>query len=526
MIPERFANSPNYKWFATATVILGMMGSVLSSTMVNVAIPDVMGAYGIGQDQAHWMSTAMLAAMPVMMLTNGWFVNNFGARNTYVGACVVFCVVSLIGQFIPNFYGLVAVRTIQGGCAGLLQPLTMTVIFPLFDEDQRGKAMGIYGMGFILGPALGPSFGGLIVDHLHWQDIFGWSIPLMVIAALMGLRYLPGKPPDAPRTRLNWLSLIVVAIAMGTFLTAISNGRREGWTSPIIFTLFFIAAVCMLAFIVIELTTRAPLLEMRLFSDRRFTLSVIVGSMFGAGMFGSLYLLPIFAQQVLDYSAFKAGLLLMITGLLMMPTFPIGGRLAQSPRSGLPISLGMLMFGISSLILAGADINSAFWFVALWAAFGRVGLSIAMPSLQTGALRGLSNDLLPYGAGTMNFVRMSGAAIGTNVIALSVETRLTYHADHLTSTQTAANPVTRDLLDKVVDLLREQGVSALEEVPLATQYLGRVIVEQANTLAYQDGFTLLAIGFFLAALSALALAGDPTRKRFPVPSAAPTPVSS
>ena len=136
------------------------MGSVLSSTMVNVAIPDVMGAYGIGQDQAHWMSTAMLAAMPVMMLTNGWFVNNFGARNTYVGACVVFCIASLIGQFIPNYYGLVAVRTVQGACAGLLQPLTMTVIFPLFDERQRGRAMGIYGMGFILGPSLGPVFWG------------------------------------------------------------------------------------------------------------------------------------------------------------------------------------------------------------------------------------------------------------------------------------------------------------------------------------------------------------------------------
>ena len=489
-----------------------MMGSVLSSTMINVAIPDVMGAYGIGQDQAHWMSTAMLAAMPVMMLTNGWFVNNFGARNTYVGACVVFCIASLIGQFIPNYYGLVAVRTVQGACAGLLQPLTMTVIFPLFDERQRGRAMGIYGMGFILGPSLGPVLGGFIVDHLHWQDIFGWSIPLMLLATIMGLRYLPARAPDAPRTRLNWLSLVLVAVAIATFLSAISNARRDGWNSPLIFWLFFTAATCFLLFLVVELVTRAPLLEMRLFSERTFTIAVVVGSIFGAGMFGSLYILPIFAQQVLNYSAFEAGLLL-ITGLMMVPAFPIGGRLAESPRCGLPIALGMVMFGVSSLMLAGADIQSAFWFVALWATFGRIGLSIAMPSLQTGALRHLSADLLPYGAGTMNFVRMTGAALGTNIVAITVENRLVHHADHLASTQTANNSTTADLVTKIIVLLQEQGVGILEEIPLATRYLERVIIEQANTLAYQDGFTLLAIGFFLAAISALALAGNLERAK-------------
>ena len=168
------SESPNYKWFVTATVMLGMMATVMSSTMLNVAIPNIMGTYGIGQDEAHWMSTATLAAMPVMMLMNGWFVNNFGSRATYVGACVVFCVVSAIGQFMPDYYGLVVVRAIQGACTGLLQPLTMTVMFPLFSLEERGRAMGIYGMGFILGPALGPTFGGLIVDHAHWRDVFGW----------------------------------------------------------------------------------------------------------------------------------------------------------------------------------------------------------------------------------------------------------------------------------------------------------------------------------------------------------------
>ncbi|MBT6278209.1 MAG: DHA2 family efflux MFS transporter permease subunit [Chromatiales bacterium] len=520
-IPPQFANSPNYKWLATATVILGMLSSVLSSTMVNVAIPDIMGTYGIGQDQAHWMSTATLAAMPVMMLMNGWFVNNFGARKTYVGACVIFCIASLIGQFMPYYYGLVVVRVIQGACAGLLQPLTMTVMFPLFPADQRGKAMGIYGMGFILGPALGPTVGGIIVDSWHWRDIFGASIPLMLVAVFMGLRYLPPRLSTAQPVRLNWLSLSLIAVAMATFLTAISNGSRLGWGSTQTFGMFFTAACCLCGFLWVEFTTNAPLLQMRLFSSRAFSISVLVGFMFGAGMFGSLYVLPVFTQTVMGYSASKAGLLLMFTGLMMIPTFPIGGRLAQQPRPGLPISLGMLMFGGSSLALATADTNSAFWFVALWATFGRVGLSFAMPSLQTGALRELSPELLPYGAGTMNFLRMTGAAIGTNVLAIILDNRLIYHADYLASTQLDTNTQSKELLDQIGTMLIDHGITAAERGPMAMHYLSQIVVAQANSLAFKDGFIVLAGGFLMAAVSALALAGKPRS----VPVVAPPPTS-
>ncbi len=295
---------------------------------------------------------------------------------------------------------------------------------------------------------------------------------------------------------------------MGTFLTAISSGSRFGWTSPYIFTLFFTAACCLAAFLLVEFTTATPLLQMRLFRIRTFTISVIVGFIFGAGMFGSLYVLPIFAQTVLGYTAFKAGLLLMITGLMMIPTFPIGGRLAQQPRSGIPIAIGMLMFGGSSIALAGADANAAFWFVAAWATFGRIGLSIAMPSLQTGAMRELPAELLPYGVGTMNFVRMTGAA-GTNALAIVLDHRLIHHADALAATQTDGNGYTQDLLQQVAALLIDYGITAAERMPMAVEYLSRVIVVQANSLAFRDGFTLLAFGFLLAALSALALAGKP-----------------
>ena len=229
------------------------------------------------------------------------------------------------------------------------------------------------------------------------------------------------------------------------------------------------------------------------------------------GMFGSLYVLPIYAQTVLEYTAVKAGLLLMVTGFMQLPAYPLGGRLAQHERLGYAICAGMMFFAISSVILATTDTNSGFWFIAFWAAFGRIGLGVALPSLQNAALRDLPPDLTPYGAGTMSFVRMTGAAIGTNVLALALDHRAAYHSVHLAATQTQTNPVTADLLQRVGELLTFQGVGPIEQGALALNYLGRVVAAQAQALAFQDGFMLLAVGFFVAAVSALALARKPGR---------------
>ena len=503
-IPAFLVGKSWYKWVATATVILGMMGSVLSSTMVNIAIPNIMGAYGIGQDEAHWMATAFFTTMPTFMLLNGWFVQSLGQRGAFLLAVSVFALASLVGQFMPDYYGLVVVRAVQGACAGLLQPLTMTVMFPLFPPEQRGRAMGIYGMGFILGPSFGPTVGGFIVDYLHWRDVFGCSIPLMFAAFVMGLT-LPGRKPDAVRPKLNWISLASISSAMICFLVGISNAPRYGWDAPNVFGFLFFAACAFTTFIATEVTTKHPLLEVRLFAIRSFTISMLVAFIFGFGMFGSFYILPLFTQTVLDYTAIKAGMVMMLSGLIMVPIFPVGGRLAQSAPPGTPIVFGMALFAGTSFVLSGATIDSSFWFVVMWAAFGRIGLGVALPALQAGSLRDVPAELLAYGAGTLNFVRMTGAAIGTNGLALFLDNRLEYHADHLATTQTDTNSQTASVLAKVASLLESEGIGDAERMPLAMNYLGRMLSSQANDLAFQDGFVVLGTGFTLASLSALLL---------------------
>ena len=499
------------KWSATLTVMIGMMTTILSSTMINVAIPDIMGAFGVGQDRAQWMSSGFLAAMTCLMLLNAWFVQNLGVRNTFTLAIVVFSAASIYGQTAADFNVVVACRVIQGACAGLLQPLAMTVIYASFPPKERGMAMGIFGMGVVFGPAIGPTIGGIIVDNADWRFVFTAALPITGIAGLLGMRFLPGRDDSLPRVNLNWISFALVCIAVATLLTGIANGQRQGWGSVYVNTYLLVAFLAAAGFIMVESRTANPIIQVRLFADRTFAISAIVAFMFGVGMFGSFYIVPIFVQTILGFTATKAGMMLMVAGIGLLVVFPIAGRLAGQVAPGYPIATGMCLFGVSSFALAGATVDSSFWFLAAWSAFGRVGLGLITPSLNTGALAAIRPDLVPYGAGGLNFIRMLGGALGVNVLAVILEQRTELHTVAFKATQTSANSQTQELLRHVYEVLAQQGIVAIDATRIAMAYLGRTVNAKASMLAFQDGFMILGLSFTGAALAALLLTRKPGR---------------
>ena len=493
------------KWLATIAVNLCQMAAVLASTMVNVAIPDIMGAFGVGQDTAHWLSTGFLSAMTVCMLLSAWLIARIGPRRTLLLAAGVFTIASFLGQTGTNIEMVILARVLQGASAGLLQPLALTVIYAVFPPEERGRAMGIFGMGVVLGPALGPTLGGLIVDDSSWRYVFTGAVPVMLIGAALSFSALPHRIPNVGRGRFNWLSFALIAVAVASFLTSLSNGQRLGWSSEEIVLGFLLAALAGLAFVVWEMLSANPLLQVRLFANSMFALSSIVGFIFGAGMFGSIYILPLFVRTVQEFTATKAGLLLMPAGLILMAVFPLAGRLAQHVPARGPVVAGLVLFGFSSLLLGDVDVNTAFWTLAGLTIVGRVGLGLIMPSLSLHGLRTLAPDLLPYGAGTMNFIRMLGAATGVNTVSVVLDRQTDSYREQLMHTQTADNPITRELLYRLNELLDQAGLSGLDRLATTMGYLRRLIEAQANALAHQDGFVLIGLIFLVGILPALLL---------------------
>ena len=493
---------------ATITVSLGMIASIMASTMVNVAIADIMGAYGVGQDRVHWLVTGFLSATTVCMLLNAWFVVNLGARNTFILASVLFTAASILGQVAPNFETVVVARVAQGACAGLIQPLGLNVIFQAFSRAERGKAMGMFGFGVMVGPALGPIIGGAIVDVVDWHFVFTGAIPFMALGAVMATRYLPGRDANVARMPLNWVSFLLVAGAVGFVLNGISSGQRSGWGSTTVLSLFLAAALAAIAFIEVESRTKRPLLNLKLFTHRSFTVTSLVAFVFGAGMFGTFYLMPIFVRTIQGYTGTKTGLLLLIANLPSFVVFPIAGWIAQRVRPVYPIAAGMLMFGLSALALSRVDVNTSFAYMAGWNALGMTALALVMPALSSAALQDLDAELLPFGAGTMTFIRMLGGAMGVGCLAIILEMRMLFHSDAITATQDAESGTTGGLLSSVVDLLARGGVSAAEQWPYAYIYLGEMIAAHADSMAFRDGYLVLAVAFAVATLCALTLAGS------------------
>jgi EmrB/QacA subfamily drug resistance transporter len=503
---------PRYRWFATVTVMLGTISAILTTTTVNVAIPDIMGAFGIGQDRAQWLSTGALAAMTVGMLLNAWLIARYGQRRTFIGALLVFIAALLVAGMAPNESVLIGCRVVQGAIAGILQPLSMYTLFRVFPPNQRGTAMGLFGMSVILGPALGPTVGGVMIEHFNWRYIFFIAAPFASLGMLLGSIFMPQREESAARTRFDWTGFALISTALACLLTALSNGQREGWHSDYILTVFAISAMAGIGFLLWELHTPQPLVDLRVLANGPFTCAATVACMFGMGLFGSVYLVPLFVQTVQGYTAYTSGLLLMPAGLMMGLFMPLGGWMSdRMPARTLVIS-GLVCFVLSAYWLAQVDVNSGFWTVAWAVVLSRIGLALIKPSLSVTALRSLRPELLSQGAGMINFARQLGGAFGVNLLSVTLDRRTFFHSDAMTSLQTAANSGTTELLRQLKMLLGQGGLPPELQSSAALHYLGQVVYAQAYTMGFRDSFLLVAIIFTVGFIPAWIMGRAVARK--------------
>jgi DHA2 family multidrug resistance protein len=491
-----------YRWLATATVMMGTVSAMITTTIVNVALPDIMGAFGIGQDRVQWLSTGNLAAMTVGMLVNAWLIHSFGQRKTFMVALSIFVGSLAVAGLAPNDSVLIMARIVQGSIAGMLQPFAMYTIFRVFPADQRGMAMGFFGMSVLLGPALGPSLGGLIIEQFNWRYIFYIAMPLCIAAILVGSVFLPEREETGPRMRFDWVGFVLMTVSLACLLTGLSNGQREGWQSGFVLSLIAIALSGGTAFLWWELRTDFPLVNLRVFKNVSFSAAAAVACIFGIGLFGSTYLVPLYVQTVQHFTPLSSGLLLMPAGIIMGLTMPIAGYLSDRIAARNMVIAGLLCFGISSFWLAQVDANMAFWSMAWAVVFSRIGLAIMKPSLNVAALRALRPEHLSQGAGMINFARQLGGAFGVNLLSITLDRRTFFHSDTLTATQTAGNSATAELLRTIQGLLARAGIPDEMQMAGAMNYLGRVIHAQAYTMGFRDSFLVVALIFAFALIPA------------------------
>ncbi|MBR1040602.1 DHA2 family efflux MFS transporter permease subunit [Bradyrhizobium viridifuturi] len=507
---EQFGSS--YRWLATATVMLGTIATTATATIVNVAMGDIMGAFGLGQDQVQWLSTGFLAAMTATMLMTAWALDRLGFRNTFIGALTIFVAGCILGATSRSGAEVILARVLQGGASGIIQPLAMVVMSQVFPPEQRGKAMGIYGVGIVLAPALGPTAGGILVDQYDWRDVFLVVVPFCVAGMGMASVTLPGlgRAENRQHQKFDAVGFALLVIALVAVLTGLSNGQREGWDSDFVLSMFATATVSTIAFIGFELHTPHPLLSLHVFAVGRFSAGCAVAFALGAGIYGSTYVVPLFVQSVQGYTPTRSGLLLMPAGFILALVFPIAGQLSDRLPPHIPIMTGLALFGLSCWFSGGVDVDTSFWTLALLVMLGRVGLGVMLPALNAGALRALPRDRLAQGSGSLNFVRQLGGAFGVNLLSVLIDRRTAFHGDALAQALTPANSAGIEALTRLSILFSHWGNPFGNRLPTGIHpgsmgFLETVLVSKARLIAYQDSFYVVALVFFLAIIPAFAM---------------------
>ncbi len=421
-----------YRWRVLLTVMIGSIASVMSSTIVNVAVPDLMQHFHIGQERAQWVAAGFMAAMTLSMLPTPWLLARLGYRHAYVGAVALLMAGGIVGGLAQQFELVLAMRVAEGLAAGVLQTIPAIIILRAFDEGQRGRALGIFGFGVVLAPAIGPSVGGVLVEHFGWRSIFFFIVPFAIAAIVLARRYLPVSAPGggAPAGRrgapLDVVGLVLAAVGVVGLLNGLVHLHDKSGHSAAV--LIGVGVIAIALFLWQQSRSDRALLQLRLFKSRPFTMASLVAFIYGMALFGSTYLVPVFLQTALHYQPSAAGAALLPAGLVLALTIPIAGRLADRFPPRLLVTGGLALLAGSFALMATVGAATALWLLMAWAVVGRIGLGFVLPSLMLSAVPGLDAQASSHAASSVNFLRQLGGATGISLVGIFLEWRLRTHA--------------------------------------------------------------------------------------------------
>ena len=423
-----------FRWRFLYTLMVGTVAAIMSSTIINVAVPDMSQHFGLNPSQAQWLSSSFMVSMTLSMLTTPWLLNRYGYRGTYTGALSLLMLGGVLGGLSQTMEWVLAMRVAEGHAAGVTMPIPAMVIMRAFAAHEHGKATSIFGVGVVMAPAIGPSVGGVLVDAWGWRAIFFMVVPFCLAAMWAAKRYVPTTAPGgaaaAATKRLDVLGWVVAGVFTITLLRGVVALRTEALATALLLLGVAFSALVLFVWWQRKLLQRsasgglAPLVQLEIFRDQSFRLGSGVTLIYGISLYGSTYLMPVYMQSALGYSPSLVGVVMLPAGLMLALSMWVVGK-----ASGRFIPAHMLQLGLLGLMVA----FTSMWFMQFWVSIGllttlaianRMALGLTMPNMQVTTLGQLDKGLLPYASSTVNFLRMLGGAVGIGLVGVLLDWRL------------------------------------------------------------------------------------------------------
>jgi DHA2 family multidrug resistance protein len=469
------AKAERLRLLITATVMLGMIMAIIDATIVNVALDTIGGNLGASIDEVAWVATGYILASVIVMPLNGWLTAYLGRKNYYAAALAIFVIASALCGTATSIWQLVFYRVLQGIGGGALQPTAQAILFESNPPKRRGAAKAIFGLGAMVGPAIGPLLGGYIVDNASWPLIFYINVPIGVAAFIMTLAFIPNPHFLAkPKGHIDFLGLGLLSAGLAALQYVLERGEHDEWySSNLIWFLTIVSVVSLIWFGWKTLRDKYPLVDLNVFRFRTFTIGNIIGVVTGFGLFGTSLVLPLFFQTILGFTATDTGLVLLPGAIATAFSMLIVGRLVGRVDSRILIAVGMVIFGWTCWELGGLTSVAGYWdvfWIRLWQG---LGLGFLFVPLSTVTLSAVPMHELAGASGVNVLLRQLGGSLGIAV---------------LTTLLTHEMAVAQNVL--------ASGVTQTHGYSIATLY--GMVQQQSGVIAYDYLFRIAAIVFFVS----------------------------
>jgi DHA2 family multidrug resistance protein len=482
-----------HKYLIAFAVVLAALMQVIDSSIVNVALPDMMGNLGASLDEIAWVSTGYILASVIIIPLTGWLGDFFGRKRYFVGSIILFTVTSFMCGASTSLTELVFWRIVQGLGGGALMTVSQAVLFESFPRREAGMAMALFGLGVMVGPTIGPTLGGWLTDNYGWPWIFYVNLPVGVLAAIMIIAYVHDPEDQKRPTSIDYIGIALLAMSVGSLQYLLEYGQREDWFQSTTMTVLAVTGVVTgIALVWRELTTDQPVIDFRVLKHRQMWVGTLLGVVMGVGLYASVFTLPVFLQSNLRMTAQQTGIVLLPGAVATAISMAVVGRLTNKFDARILITIGALLFAGAMIRLSRITGESGsgdfFWSLIMRG----VGLGMMFVPLTTITLAELSHRELPQGTGLYNFFRQLGGSLGIAAIATLLSHYTAQFRAILAEHISAGDPKTIARVQVMTRGLIAQGADPWTARSRALEILDRELMGQASVIAYGRIYVLSA----------------------------------
>ncbi|RZA02844.1 MAG: DHA2 family efflux MFS transporter permease subunit [Sphingobacteriaceae bacterium] len=488
------------KWIITITVITAALLELIDTTIVNVSLPDIQGNLGATLEDIAWVVTGYAVANVIILPMSGWLGSRFGRKNYFLTSIVVFTIASFLCGNATSLEELTIFRILQGLAGGGLISTGQAILLETWPREQVGTATALFGLGAVVGPTIGPTIGGYITDHASWRWIFYVNIPMGAISAFLAYTYIKETPKDGKGKPIDWWGIGLLAVAVGSLQTILEKGESEDWfATTYIVVLTATAVIGTLLFIWRELSTDHPIVNFAILRHRSFAIGMFTSFVLGFGLYGSVFVFPIFCQNLLGFTAQQTGEILFPGGLCTIVMMPFIGKMLNR---GVPAQLmatgGLVLFFVFTTMLSNSTLNSGtgdfFWPLAIRG----VGMALLFIPLTTLAIADLKGAEIGQGTGLNNMMRQLGGAFGIATLTTLIHLRQGFHRSTLIEHVNPYNPAYVDRFNMLVNGFMAKGKSMLEATQMAYKAIEGAVIKQTYLLTYTDAYYITGIVMLLS----------------------------